>query len=71
MPYEEIPSGLNLPNLAVLDLANSNCLTRVWPVDFKIDVRILLHPQMITRCQIHCSNDLPVVEQSWDCGNRC
>jgi hypothetical protein len=39
-PYEELPSSLNLPNLAVLDLASSKCLTSIWAKDFKVEVRL-------------------------------
>lgn len=40
-PYEELPSSLKLPNLAVLDLGNSKVLTHVWVKDFDVEVRLL------------------------------
>lgn len=40
LPHQELPLSLNLPNLVVLDLGESNHLTRVWSRDFKLEVRI-------------------------------
>ena len=37
-PHEELPQNLKLPNLALLDLANSLHLTRVWAQDFEMEV---------------------------------
>jgi hypothetical protein len=40
-PHEELPRGLESPNLAVLDLAHSDRLTRVWARTFEPKVQIM------------------------------
>ena len=42
-PYKELPESLYLQNLAVLDLSDSHCLTRVWSKDMEIEVRIVFY----------------------------
>ena len=42
-PSAELPSRLNLLNLAVLDLTDSANLCRLWPEDVPLEVHILLY----------------------------